>query len=204
LENARVKFRYPEGATPIDPNDEADLRLPHITTQAELNEAEFENIVRAQLWSRARKHRDLLTIEFAERLHKRMFGDVWKWAGAVRKIELQNAVFLAPYRVRSELKILFDNTQYRIQNAVAISEKEFDRVAAEFHHRLVTIHYFRNGNGRHAREMTDLLLLQNGHQQFTWGGRSLVEASQTRQNYIEALHEADRGNYEPLTIFARS
>lgn len=199
-----MKFQYPDGATPIDPNDEADLRLSHITTQAELNEAEFENIVRAQLWSRSRKHRELLTTQFAERLHKRMFGEVWKWAGAVRKIELQNPVFLAPYRLRAELKLLFDNTQYRIENARPASQQEFDRVAAALHHRLVTIHYFRNGNGRHAREMTDLLLLQNGHQPFTWGGKSLVEASQTRQSYIEALHAADRGNYEPLTLFARS
>ena len=199
-----MNFTYPNGATPIDPNDELDLIPVHLTTQAELNEAEHANILKSRIWSRRRRHSDLLTVAFAERLHRRMFGDVWKWAGERRKVELQNEVFLPPYQLAIELRALFENTSYRIANVKPDSAAEWDKLATEFHHRLVKIHYFRNGNGRHAREMTDLLLIQNGQPPFTWGGASLTKLSEVRAQYIAALQKADEGDYSGLVGFARS
>jgi Fic-DOC domain mobile mystery protein B len=199
-----MNFTYPPDATPIDPNDEIDLIPVHLTTQAELNEAEHDNILKSRIWSRRRRHSDLLTVAFAERLHRRMFDDVWKWAGERRKVELQNKVFLPPYLLEIELRTLFDNTSYRITNAKPNTAAEWDRFAAEFHHRLVKIHYFRNGNGRHAREMTDLLLIQNGQPSFTWGGASLTKQSEVRSQYIAALRKADENDYSALLEFARS
>lgn len=203
-----MNFVYPPGATPIDANDEADLILTHITTQSQLNEAEYQNILESRLWSRRRKHRDLLSIAFVERLHQRMFGDVWKWAAEPRKVELQNKAFVPPHLVAIDLKSLLDNTQYRLDQAKPETPDAWDRLAAEFHHRLVRIHYFRNGNGRHAREMTDLLLLQYDQQPFSWGGAteqvSLTQQSETRERYIAALRAADAGDYAKLLAFVRS
>ena len=79
-----------------------------------------------------------------------------------------------------------------------------DEIAVRFHHRLVAIHPFPNGNGRHARLMADLLVERLGQPRFTWGSRSLVDASTTRQAYIAALQAADARNYAPLLVFSRS
>ncbi len=199
-----MKFRYPEGATPIDPNEEKDLIPSNITTQRELNEVEYENIVRSRMWSRGRRHGNLLTVAFLERLHQRMFGDVWKWAGKRRQKELQNEKFSHFYSIPVEIETALADFRYRLDYAPPSTHKEWDRLGAEFHHRIVTIHYFNNGNGRHARELTDLLLLQHGEEPFTWGSGSIAEMSETRNRYIAALHAADAGDYTLLAEFVRS
>ena len=199
-----MRFEYPDGATPIDANAAHDLRQPQITTQGQLNEAEQANILNAQLWARSRKHRDLLTESFVKRLHKRMFGDVWKWAGNYRTSELQNDRFAKSWEVPIQLRQLLADISYQIDHTQPKTAAEWDLLAAHFHHRLVRIHLFRNGNGRHAREMTDLLLIQNGQPSFTWGGASLIEQSTLRSQYITALREADGGSYSELVRFVRT
>lgn len=80
-----------------------------------------------------------------------------------------------------------------------------DEIAARFHHRLVAIHPFANGNGRHARLITDLLLERTlAATRFSWGGEEIIEANDCRQQYIRALQAADRGDYAPLLAFVRS
>ncbi len=199
-----MRFIYPDGATPIDANDELDLKMTHITTQAQLNEAEFENIVRSRTWSRGRKRSNLLTTDFMERLHTRMFGDVWKWAGKKRTKELQNEKFSHFYSISLEAESMLKNFAYRLEHATPVTGDEWDRLGAELHHQLVKIHYFTNGNGRHARELTDLILIQHDREPFTGGGRSLTDISETRTKYIVALHAADEGEYGQLTMFVRS
>ncbi len=200
-----MNYVYSDGATPIDPNDERDLIPPNVTNQAQLNEVEFENILRSRVWSRSgRKHRDLLSAAFMERLHKRMFGDVWKWAGQRRSKELQNEKFSHYYSIPAEIEMILADFRYRLEHSPPTARSEWDRLGAEFHHRIVTVHYFNNGNGRHARELTDLLLIQYGQEPFTWGSESLTTMNETRARYIAALHAADRGEYRALTEFVRS
>lgn len=199
-----MKFEYAAGATPIDPNDEKDLIPSNITLQSQLNEVEYENIVRSRMWSRRRKHGNLLTVAFIERLHTRMFGDVWKWAGKRRQKELQNENFSHYYAIAIEIEVVLSDFRYRLEHAAPITHREWDRLGAEFHHRIVKIHYFNNGNGRHARELTDLLLLQYGEEPFTWGKESLAAMNETRDRYIAALHAANKGDYLLLTEFVRS
>ncbi|MDP4199700.1 MAG: mobile mystery protein B [Bacteroidota bacterium] len=197
-------FDYSEGATPIDPNDESDLIPKNIATQSQLNEVEFQNIVMSRAWSRARKHGDLLTTAFMERLHKRMYGDVWKWAGKRRIVQLQNEKFADYYIIATATENILADFRYRLQHARPKTQAEWNRLGAEFHHRIVKVHYFKNGNGRHARELTELLLMQYGQAPFTWGSESLSRMSETRDRYIEALHAADDGNYSLLTEFVRT
>jgi Fic-DOC domain mobile mystery protein B len=199
-----MRFTFPDGATPIDANDELDLKMTHITTQAQLNEAELENIIRSRTWSRGRKRSNLLTTDFMERLHTRMFSDVWKWAGKRRTKELQNEKFSHYYSIPIEIERMLADIAYRLEHSTPTTGGQWDRLGAEFHHRLVKIHYFTNGNGRHARELTDLLLIGHGQKPFTWGGRSLVDMSESRTRYIEALRAADNGEYSPLVEFVRS
>jgi Fic-DOC domain mobile mystery protein B len=199
-----MKFEYAKGATPIDPNEGKDLIPSNITTQAELNEVEYENIVRSRIWSRSRKHGNLLTVGFMERLHKRMYGDVWKWAGKRRQKELQNEKFSHYYAIPTETETTLADFRYRLEHVAPKTHEEWNRLGAEFHHRIVKTHYFNNGNGRHARELTDLLLLQYGEEPFTWGSESLTQMSETRNRYIAALHAADDGDYSLLTEFVRN
>lgn len=160
---AKNKITYPEGSTPLDPTEAADLIPDYISVQGELNTLEQANIAEAYLWAERANLNDLLTATFILALHKRMFGDVWKWAGKQR-VSNKN-IGVPKERIVQELGILLKDAEYWIQNKTFSA----DEIAARFHHRLVQVHIFANGNGRHARLITDLLLKKLGYPAFTWG-----------------------------------
>lgn len=197
-----INLDYPHGATPLDADELASLIPGHITTQGELNEWEQLNIAQGE--NRARKQRkEILNEAFLRQLHKQMFGETWKWAGEFRKSDKNIGVDW--YKTGVELKKLLDDVHFEIEHASFSA----DEIAVRFHHRLVAIHPFPNGNGRHARLMADLLVERLGQPRFTWGQRSLtngslVDASETRQQYIAALQAADHRDIGPLLAFARS
>ncbi len=182
-----MKFEYMEGATPIDADAALDLLQPQIMTQAQLNEAEQANIFDAQLWTRTQRHKNVLDEQFIKNVHKRMFGDVWKWAGKFKQTDHQNERFARRGEVGIRLNQLLENTKHRLEHGKPIDRNEWDLFGAEFHHQLVLVHAFANGNGRHAREITDLLFMQQGQKPFSWGSASLTEPSSTRSRYIHAL-----------------
>ena len=188
---------YPSGATPLDP-DEAEGLIPrHISTQGQLNEWEHQNILEGQQWAFSRRRTDLLTIEFMQTLHNRMFGNTWRWAGTLRRTEKN--IGIAPESISVRLTDLCDDIRAQLEyHSYPVHE-----MAARFHHRLVLIHPFPNGNGRFSRMMTDLLLVEVGARPFTWGESELVADGEVRIRYIAALREADAHNYEPLLKFLR-
>jgi Fic-DOC domain mobile mystery protein B len=186
-----------EASTTLSEDERNGLIPSYITLREELNEAEQANILQAQEWAFARK-RDVLETKFLNNLHKRMFGRVWRWAGAYRTTGKNIGV--KPYRIPYELGQLLDDCRYWIENGTY----EPDEIATRFHHQLVKIHLYPNGNGRHARLATDLLLASLGKPQFTWGSDSLIDQTQTRKDYIAALREADDHNIAPLRAFVRS
>ena len=192
-------FNYPEGATPIDPDEAGDLLLTHLTTRSELDRWEQDNIVEALIWLDKTTPTDILNEQFVKELHRRMFARVWKWAGHFR---INDKNIGGPwYQISTNVKNLCDDVRLWIE----LQEYTPDEMAIRFHHRLVLIHLFPNGNGRHARLMTDLLL-ENilNCSRFTWGSENLSRAGNTRQRYIAALREADNYNYEPLREFVRT
>lgn len=194
-----LDFDYPEGATPIDPDEAGDLLLTHITTHGELDRWEQDNIIEAMVWLDKVTPTDILNEQFIKELHRRMFARVWKWAGHFR---ISDKNIGGPwYQISTNLKNLCDDVRLWIE----LQEYTPDEMAIRFHHRLVLIHPFPNGNGRHARLMTDLLL-ENilNCSGFTWGSENLSRAGNTRQRYIAALYAADSYNYEPLREFVRT
>ena len=194
-------FEEPGDATPMEPEERAALRQSWITHRRDLNEAEQENIVKGAAWarrSRSRKPADLLTVKFALSLHRHMFGEVWKWAGAYR--QTAKNIGIEAHRVPAEMPMLFDDIRYWLENATYPP----DEIAVRLHHRLAAIHPFPNGNGRHARLMADLLVERLGGEAFTWGGGSLSDAGELRARYIAALRAADGHDIAPLLTFARS
>jgi len=193
-----VKLEQPEGATPLDPELLEDL-IPDITTQAQLNEFEQLNIAHALTWARlsATFRRALLTTRGLQALHRKMFDGTWKWAGSLRTRETN--IGIRPRDIPVELRTLCDDTTCWIDNETFA----WPELAVRFHHRLVSIHPFPNGNGRHARLAADLLLEFNGQPTLAWGDNSdLATASETRSRYIKALQAADRGDLNPLVAFA--
>lgn len=195
-----VKFEYIEGATPIDPDEAAGLIPKSIMLQSELNEWEQSNILEAEIWLFRQKISidKFSTIEFMQKSHQKMFDKTWRWAGQFR-VSNKN-IGIDWHQVRSQLKNLCDDLNYQVAN----NTYPIDEIAIRFHHRLVSIHCFANGNGRHARIMTDFLLHILGHKKFTWGMKDLVKATKTRKSYISALKQADSGKYLSLLSFARS
>ncbi|MGB5611856.1 MAG: mobile mystery protein B [Sedimenticolaceae bacterium] len=186
-----------DASTPLD-EDERDGLIPsYITLRGELNEAEQANIVEAEDWAFGRK-RDVLNERFLDNLHKRMFGHVWRWAGTHRKSNKN--IGIDAYRIPEETRLLIDNCRYWVENATYPP----DEIATRFHHKLVWIHPYPNGNGRHARLATDLLLKSMNRPRFTWGSQSLTDAGVTRRRYVDALRAADAHDIGPLLAFVRS
>jgi Fic-DOC domain mobile mystery protein B len=184
--------------TPLD-EDESDGLIPtHITSQGPLNEWEQANILQAEQWAFTRKRSDYLSTDFIFELHRRMFAHTWKWAGKTRTTEKNIGV--APADIRPELLNLVRNTQHWIEHKTY----EPDELAARFHHRLVQIHVFPNGNGRHARLLTDVILSNLGRPRFSWGSADLYKKGDARDRYLAALREADGSNVTPLLEFVRT
>lgn len=186
-----------DAATPLTEEEKRDLRLSYITTRDELNAAEQENIARGQAWALARK-RDILSEKFIQDLHRQMLGDVWRWAGRFRT-SARN-IGIEHWEIPVQLRMLLDDVKLWVDKKVHPP----DELAVRFHHRLVQIHPFPNGNGRHARLMADLLIAQLGGQPFSWGSGSLRDTGELRRRYVDALHAADRHDIGPLLVFARS
>lgn len=193
-------FVEPEDATPLTLEEQRGLIPTWVTTRADLNVAEEENILKGLTWAQARRIQpaDIASEKFALALHENMFGEVWDWAGLYRRSDKN--LGCAWWQVPVECKALFDNFRYWIEN------KTFpvDELAVKLHHELVSIHPFPNGNGRHSRMMGDIMLEKMGGKPFTWGRGSLTAEGDLRRAYIDALHEADAHNLEPLMKFARS
>ena len=185
------------GATPLDPDDAAALLPRHIATQGQLNEWEQANILAAVQWAvSARAKIDPLTDAFVRELHRRMFDRTWRWAGRYRHSDKNIGVEWAqvPTRVRDMLA----DIQYWIDHNTYPSVE----IAVRLHHRLVAIHPFPNGNGRHARLVADLVLTNLGGSPLPWGRSDLAHETDARARYIDALHRADAGDIVPLLAFA--
>jgi len=186
-----------DGPTLLSIEERAGLIPSYITMRSELNEAEQANILEAQTWAFNRK-RSVLDARFLDKLHKRMFGNVWRWAGQHRRSGKN--VGVDAYRITQELQQLIDDCRYWIDHDTF----EHDEIAARFHHRLVWVHPYPNGNGRHSRLAADLLLVSLAREKFSWGSLNLVDPDETRERYITALREADKHNFRPLIEFVRS
>lgn len=195
-----IEFETPAGATPLEADELEQLIPSQIADMAQLNEAEQLNIAAAELWVYARKRRNVLTMSFARNLHKRMYGEVWKWAGILRTRAV-NIGNTEPYDIPFRLQATFDDVTYWIENNVF----PFSEIAVRLHHQLTLIHAFPNGNGRHARLMANVLLENAGQPRLTWGSNiDLVQDSDARSLYIFALHAADDHDLQPLIEFASS
>lgn len=194
-----LDFNYKYGQTPLDQEEKEGLKIKSITTQGELDEFEQLNIEKAVEWTihTRLKAEKILTEKFVKDLHKRMYGDVWKWAGELRKTEKNIGI---PWtQIGIELKNLLDDTAYWIENQTFSAEE----IAIRFKHRIVSIHCFPNGNGRHSRLMADIIMESIfGNEIFSWNQSNMVKADETRKRYIQALQKADNGHIAPLIEFA--
>ncbi|MBY8946112.1 MULTISPECIES: mobile mystery protein B [unclassified Pseudomonas] len=193
-----IELELKPGQTPLDPDEVAGLKPRHIATQGELDEWEAQNILKASRWVARQKKLDVLNDHFCRELHVKMFDDTWKWAGTFRKSDKNIGCDWTQIAVN--LRQLLDNVAYWLEHNVFLPEE----IAVRFHHRLVWLHAFPNGNGRHARLMTDCLLRQCGLAPFSWGRGNLVIVNEVRQRYIQALRAADANDYALLLAFVRS
>jgi Fic-DOC domain mobile mystery protein B len=189
-----------EGATPLTHEEKAQLIPAWITNRDELNAAEQENIATATVWAyQGLARHDLLREEFLLNLHRRMLGNVWKWAGQFRTTERNLGANSTEIPVL--IRILLDAAgTWKKENSYPP-----DELAVRFHHRLVSIHPFANGNGRHSRLMADLIVTQLGAERFSWGAQRNLQADGVARNaYLNALKKADGHDISDLIAFARS
>lgn len=183
--------------TPLEAEEREALIPSYITLRRELNEAEQVNIASAMKWLSSQRG-DILSEAFLRRLHKEMFGQVWKWAGDYRTTPRNIGV--EAYRIGMDVAQAIDDARYWVEKDTYSP----DEIAIRFSHRLVAIHPFPNGNGRFSRLVGDLLVQKLGQAPFTWGRASLVDSNETRKAYVAALQAADNHDYDALIAFARS
>jgi len=193
-----MKVEYPKGATPLDPDEMEGLKFKHVTTRSELDHLEQANIQNGLVWLSRSREKDILREAFVCKLHERLFGEVWRWAGSFRRSGKNIGV--DPVAISVELRVLLDDMRYWVEDD---TYPEMEAVI-RFHHRLVFIHPFPNGNGRLSRIMTDAVLQKIfGREPIDWsGGHDLQAMNERRSEYIAALGAADRGDYDPLFRFA--
>ena len=188
-------FEADDNSTPLTAEEKNGLKLKWITLRSELNETEARNIAQAQLWLASNKKKDVCSDTFLRNLHKKMFCDVWVWAGEYRITERNIGV--APYQIPMKLMQLFDDLNFWIDNKTYSNHE----IAVRLHHKLVQIHPFPNGNGRVSRLMADLVLRKLEGKTLYWGDTNLVDVSEVRRKYIDALRKADAGDYTDLLNF---
>ena len=189
-----------DGNTPLSPEEQDDL-IPDLTTKEELNEWERQNILEASAWALGQRNlnrRDPFSEAYVRELHRRMFDQTWKWAGVYRTTEKN--IGIPHYRIHEALPALLGDARYWVEHRTFAP----DELAVRFHHKLVWIHAFANGNGRHARLMADVVARRLGKPEFTWGRADIVRAGDFRRSYIDALRAADKNDIQPLLAFARS
>lgn len=198
-----LEIEYSPGQTPLEEEEKEGLKILTITTKGELDEFEQKNIEEAVQWTIGRdiKTEKLLSESFVKSLHKKMYNEVWKWAGDFRKSEKNIGV--ESWKISTQLRMLLDDVKFWIENET-YSE---DEIAIRFKHRIVSIHCFPNGNGRHSRFMADLIAEKIFNREiFTWGqtNSNLSKHNNERAEYLRALKKADRGELTDLIKFARS
>lgn len=196
-----LKLEFKDGQSPLDDDEKDGLLVKGITLQSELDELEELNIEKAIEWLMSSPPRKdhLLTETFVRKLHKQMYGEVWKWAGQYRKTEKNIGI---PWiGIETELRKLLDDAKFWVEHRTYSPEE----TAIRFKHRLVFIHCFPNGNGRHSRIMADTIIerIFDGNI-FSWGTSMLKRPGAARHAYISSLKEADQGNFKPLIEFAQS
>ncbi|PIE42050.1 MAG: cell filamentation protein Fic [Gammaproteobacteria bacterium] len=190
-------YHYPDGATPLDPDELDGLKFKHVTTRGELDQLEQAGITEGLKWLDKQKNPDVLSEAFVIELHRRLFGRVWKWAGTFRRTEKNIGV--DPIQIAIQLRQLLDDARYWVEHDT-YPPKE---LAARFHHKLVLIHLFPNGNGRHARIMADAVLTKLLNEPaIDWAGGYRLEAmNERRDQYIAALRAADGHDISALLEF---
>ncbi len=196
-----LDLTYISGQTPLDEDEKDGLLIPTVATREELDEFEQQNIEDAMQWllSRPLKAATIVTLPFIRELHYQMYGKVWAWAGGFRTSNKNLGV--DKHQILSCLQGLLDDLHYWLAQATYPP----DETAIRFKHRLVSIHCFANGNGRHSRLMADVIIDKIFQRPvFTWGSGNLGEQNDVRQAYIASLKAADQHNYAPLLLFSRS
>lgn len=196
-----LDLAYINGQTPLDEDEKDGLLIPTIATREELDEFEQNNIEDAVQWvlNKSFKTEAILTEKFVRNLHKRMYGDIWAWAGIFRKTDKNLGI--DKWQIPTALKHLCDDALFWIQNETFTP----DEIALRFKHRIVSIHCFANGNGRHSRLMADVIISKVYNLPlFSWGTQNLIYEGSARSSYLSSLRAADNGNFSQLVAFARS
>lgn len=204
LRNSSVTtlIKIPEGTTPLTPDDMLGLKHKHVGTREQLNELEAANILQGQMWASTLKKPTLDSIfdrDFVTNLHKALFGDVWEWAGTFRQRELN--IGIDPKNISVDLHNFLEDAKCWVEF------KHYDNLelSARIQHRLVQIHPFVNGNGRHSRIFTDIVRVYLfGEKPIKWAYAKLENITEERSSYISGLRKADGGDFSVFIKYLQS
>lgn len=143
-----------------------------------------------------------ITSKLIQDIHKKGFGFIFPdWAGKFRTVDVTVGEYEPPHfsKIHELIKNLCDDLEERLKH-IPLPENEEQFLAeiisllAWFQHRFVWIHPFRDYNGRVARLLTNLLVLNLGLPVL----EIKAETGADRQRYIKAMKAADKNDYSKL------
>lgn len=187
-----------DGSTPLDLDQIKGIRFSHLTTMAELDEIEDQNIQKGLEWLNRQTTNNYMSMEFLCKLHEKLFCDVWEWAGKFRTVEVNISKYRS-YDVGPQLKNFFEDLKLWMTSG----KMNWDEISAEMHHRLVTIHPFVNGNGRTTRIYTEYVQKRNNQTPTNWKASMADRPKERRDLYIKALRSADKNDFSLLIEFMK-
>lgn len=137
-------------------------------------------------------------------MHRDWLAGIYEWAGRYRKVEMQKGSFRWPpaFRVPQNMAWLEDEILGRMTPCKPAPLDEVAEQVASVHAELLLVHPFREGNGRLARWLADLMFLQAGYPMplYNFSGKGSVKR---KKDYLDAVIAGYGQGYKPLAAFFR-
>lgn len=172
-----------------------DDNLLGLTDKNQINEMEATGIAKSELNIFELETDIELSTSLILEIHKIAFSELYDWAGKWRKTEVYVGQLIPPKpnKVLHSMYQFLDNLNFKISISKNRTEHIDSLVYA--HYEFIKIHPFNNGNGRTGRILMNLVALKFGYKPLELYHRE----GQSRKLYINAMKDADNGNFNTLS-----
>ena len=190
-----MKYDIPEGQAEILPN-KLGLKKPE-----EIAISEFEGFLEAEiLLAESLTAKTKFNTKYILKIHKLALAHLYTFAGKYRNVNISKGGFLfsSALHLPQSMKEFEDEVLLQLPAIYSDREKLIEDVAT-VHAELLFIHPFREGNGRTARILANLMVRKAGYDLLEF---DKIEGEVFEQ-YVLAVQKASLKNYQPMAKIIR-